>query len=70
MAPALCVVAQMKKASAYRGHAEDCRRLARGLRGAERDQLAALADMWETFATECDRREAGLRAILADVAPG
>ena len=44
---AACVGAGMKKASEYREHAEQCRKLAKGMPpGEQRDQLADMAVTW------------------------
>ena len=37
----------MKKASEYRHHAEECRALANGMAGEQRDQLLEMAATWE-----------------------
>lgn len=42
----------MKKASEYRKHAEECRTLARGVTGEQRDQLLEMAATWERLAEE------------------
>ena len=40
----------MKKASEYRQHAEECRALAQGMQGEQRDQLIEMAATWEKLA--------------------
>jgi hypothetical protein len=42
----------MKKASEYRQHAAECRQLAAGVLGAQRDQLIEMAETWEQLAAE------------------
>ena len=42
----------MKKASEYRKHAEECRALARGVQGEQRDQLLEMAATWDKLAAE------------------
>ena len=43
----------MKKASEFRRHAEECRRLARGMAASEqRDRLLEMAVSWEKLAAE------------------
>lgn len=42
----------MKKASEYRTHADECRALARGVTGEQRDQLLEMAATWERLAEE------------------
>jgi hypothetical protein len=42
----------MKKASEYRKHADECRTLARGVAGEQRDQLLEMAATWERLAAE------------------
>ena len=42
----------MKKASEYRQHAEECRVLARGIQGEQRDRLLEMAATWENLAAE------------------
>jgi hypothetical protein len=42
----------VKKASEYRKHAEECRALAKGVVGEQRDQLLEMAATWERLATE------------------
>ena len=42
----------MKKASEYRRHAAECRRLADGMGGAQREQLLEMAATWEQLAVE------------------
>jgi hypothetical protein len=42
----------MKKASEYRKHAEECRALAKGVTGEQRDQLLEMAATWERLAAE------------------
>lgn len=42
----------MKKASEYRTHAEECRSLARGVTGEQRNQLLEMAETWERLAEE------------------
>jgi len=42
----------MKKASEYRQHAEECRALANGMAGEQREQLLAMADTWEKLASD------------------
>ena len=48
----------MAKADEYRKHAEECRVLAKGMNTpAEREQLLRMADAWERFAAERERRK-------------
>lgn len=42
----------MKKASEYRRHAAECRRLADGMTGTQREQLLEMAGAWEQLAAE------------------
>ncbi len=42
----------MKKASEYRKHADECRQLAKGVQGEQRDRLLEMADTWEKLAAE------------------
>ena len=42
----------MKEASEYRQHAEECRMLAKGTQGEQRDQLLDMAATWERLAVE------------------
>jgi hypothetical protein len=42
----------MKKASEYRLHAEECRRLAENMKGEQRDQLLEMARTWDKLAEE------------------
>jgi hypothetical protein len=42
----------LKKASEYRQHAEECRQLAGGMTGDQRDQLLEMASTWERLAQE------------------
>ena len=42
----------MKKASEYRQHATDCRQLAAGVEGVQRDQLIEMAATWDRLAAE------------------
>ena len=42
----------MKKASEYRKHAEECRLLAQGVQGEQRDQLIEMAATWEKLAKD------------------
>lgn len=42
----------MKKASEYRQHAEECRALAQGMQGEQRDQLIEMAATWEKLAKD------------------
>ena len=42
----------MKKASEYRRHAAECRKLADGMAGAPREQLLQMAATWEQLARE------------------
>jgi hypothetical protein len=42
----------MKKASEYRQHAEECRLLAKGTQGEQRDQLLEMAATWDKLALE------------------
>ncbi|HEX8164905.1 MAG TPA: hypothetical protein VF601_03860 [Beijerinckiaceae bacterium] len=42
----------MKKASEYRRHAEECRTLAKGMAGPQRDQLLEMAATWDRLAEE------------------
>jgi ribosomal protein S4 len=44
--------ANVKKASEYRAHAEECRSLARTMQGEQRDQLLAMAANWEKLAAD------------------
>lgn len=42
----------MKKASEYRLHAVECRHLAAGVPGVQRDQLLEMANTWERLAAD------------------
>ena len=42
----------MKKTSDYRRHAEECRVLAKGIQGEQRDQLLEMAATWDKLALE------------------
>jgi hypothetical protein len=42
----------LKKASEYRQHAIECRHLAAGVQGLQRDQLVEMAETWDRLATE------------------
>ena len=42
----------MKKASEYRQHAVECRQLASGVQGIQREQLVEMAATWERLAEE------------------
>jgi hypothetical protein len=42
----------VKKASEYRQHAIECRNLASGMEGAQRDQLLEMAATWDRLAFE------------------
>ena len=42
----------MKKASEYRQHAVECRQLAAGVQGIQREQLVEMAATWERLAEE------------------
>ncbi len=42
----------MRKASEYRNHAQECRRLADGMIGSQREQLLEMAATWEQLAAE------------------
>jgi hypothetical protein len=42
----------VKKASEYRQHAVECRQLAAGVKGTQRDQLLEMADTWDRLAAE------------------
>jgi hypothetical protein len=42
----------MKKASEYRKHGDECRALARGVQGEQRDQLLEMAATWDNLAAE------------------
>jgi hypothetical protein len=42
----------VKKASEYRQHAVECRHLAAGVQGAQREQLTEMAATWERLADE------------------
>jgi hypothetical protein len=42
----------VKKASEYRKHAEECRTLAKGVVGEQRDQLLEMAATWDRLAAE------------------
>lgn len=44
--------APMKKASEYRKHAAECRLLASGMEGEQRDQLLEMAATWDRLAEE------------------
>ncbi len=55
----------MKKASEYRQHAEQCRLLAQGMQGEQRDQLIEMAATWEKLAknrADLIRRQSGAGA--------
>jgi hypothetical protein len=43
---------KMKKASEYRQHAVECRQLAAGVQGTQREQLLEMANTWDKLATE------------------
>jgi hypothetical protein len=42
----------VKKASEYRQHAVECRQLASGVKGGQRDQLLEMACNWDRLAAE------------------
>jgi hypothetical protein len=42
----------VKKASEYRQHAVECRQLAAGVEGVQRDQLVEMAATWDRLADE------------------
>lgn len=42
----------MKKASEYRQHAVECRQLAAGVQGLQKDQLLEMANTWDRLAAE------------------
>jgi hypothetical protein len=42
----------VKKASEYRRHAVECRQLAAGVQGVQKDQLIEMAGTWERLAAE------------------
>ena len=42
----------MKKASEYRRHAEECRTLAKGIQGPQREQMLGMARTWDNLAIE------------------
>jgi len=42
----------VKKASEYRQHAAECRQLAAGVLGVQKDQLIEMAETWEQLAAE------------------
>jgi len=42
----------VKKASEYRQHAIECRQLALGVQGAQREQLIEMAETWDRLADE------------------
>ena len=42
----------MKKASEYRQHAVECRHLAAGVQGIQREQLVEMAATWDRLADE------------------
>jgi hypothetical protein len=42
----------VKKASEYRQHAVECRQLAAGVQGVQRDQLLEMANTWDRLAVE------------------
>ena len=42
----------LKKASEYRQNAAECRQLAAGVQGIQRDQLLEMAETWEQLAAE------------------
>jgi hypothetical protein len=42
----------VKKASEYRQHAIECRQLASGVQGVQRDQLIEMAATWDRLAEE------------------
>ena len=46
----------MKKASEYREHAEECRRLAKTAIGEHRTHLEKMAKTWEELARDRERR--------------
>jgi hypothetical protein len=47
----------MKKASEYRDHARECRKLAQGMRDAKREQTLALAEVWDKLAADREERD-------------
>jgi hypothetical protein len=50
----------MKKASEYREHAKECRALARRMKESEqREQMLALAEIWEALAVDRKRLQEG-----------
>lgn len=42
----------MKKASEYREHADECRKLAASMDGEQREQLLKMAENWEQLAED------------------
>ena len=52
----------MKKASEYRKHAEECRSLARGVQGPQRDQLLEMAATWATWLPNALRSSRGTQS--------
>jgi hypothetical protein len=45
----------MKKASEYREHADECRKLAASMEGDQRDQLLQMAENWDQLAEDRTR---------------
>jgi hypothetical protein len=65
----------MKKASEYRKHAEECRVLAKGTQGEQRDQLLEMAATWDKLALERSELirkhpELGMAGEHAEETPG
>jgi hypothetical protein len=46
----------MQKVEDYRRHAEECRTLARGVTGDQREQFLKMAETWDALATERSRQ--------------
>jgi hypothetical protein len=46
----------MQKVEDYRRHAEECRTLARGVTGEQREQLLKMAETWDALAVERSRQ--------------
>jgi hypothetical protein len=47
----------MEEPNVYRGYAEECRRIARGLPPEQRDRLLAVAAAWDECAEEAEARK-------------
>jgi hypothetical protein len=47
----------MLEAGTYRQYASDCRRIAEGMNGKDRETLLRIAEAWEQRAQEADRKD-------------